>query len=66
MEEILSAKSPDGRWTVKVMANEEATYFEASVLLDDKTVVEKLETSSQTQLLSWSKRQMAEVMRRST
>jgi hypothetical protein len=64
MEEILSAKSPDGRWTVKVLANEEATYFEASVILDGKTVMETLETSSQTKLLSWSRRQMIEVMRR--
>ena len=69
MEPLFKATTPDGRFSVTVLVPEgaeeaEAILFKCSVTLDEKDVIEELETNDQDKMLSWMKRQMTEAMRR--
>lgn len=59
---IFSAATPDDRIVVKVEAD--GDIFDCTVTLDGKTVLEQLRTEDQNKMLSWTKRQMVEAMRR--
>lgn len=66
MEPFFGAKTPDGRWSVRVAEapeHGEGWYF-ASVTLDDANIVESLTTDDTNKLLSWVRRQMTEALRR--
>jgi hypothetical protein len=56
--------TPDGRWAVEV--SQPNGKFLVQVILDGTTVTESLETEDSDKVLQWAKRQMREVMRRTT
>lgn len=63
METFFRATSPDDRWVIEVlMENEER--FECRVILDGKHVVEELNTDDQDEMSRWTIKQMKEAVRR--
>lgn len=72
-EPFFRAVTPDARTAVEVRVSEvstdgiedSVTLFSCAVTLDNKTVLESLETTDQKKMMSWMKRQMTEAMRRS-
>lgn len=66
-EPFFRAVTPDGRTAVVVRVPEEdgeVVVFSCSVIIDEKTVIESLETEDQEKMLSWARKQMSEAMRR--
>jgi hypothetical protein len=71
VEPFFRATTPDGRISVEVLVPEgsegaEAVLFKCSVKVDERDVIEELETLEQNKMLQWVRRQMVEAMRRST
>jgi len=70
MEPFFRATTPDGRISVEVLVPEgseraEAVLFKYSVKVDERDVIEELETLDQHKMVLWVQRQMTEAMRRS-
>jgi len=70
MEPFFRATTPDGRISVEVLVPEgseraEAVLFKCSVKVDERDVIEELETLDQHKMVLWVQRQMTEAMRRS-
>jgi len=74
-EPFFRAVTPDARTAVEVRVSEvstdtgeedSVTLFSCSVTIDNKTVIESLETTDQKKMMSWMKKNMTEAMRRST
>lgn len=70
MEPVLRASTPDGRWvitvTCTVTCDNEPLDWSGVVTLDGDHVVEALKTDDSDKLVRWVKRQMQEMMRRTT
>jgi hypothetical protein len=69
MERFFRATTPDGRIAVEVLVPEgseeaEAVLFKCSVRVDERDVIEELETVDQHKMILWVQRQMTEAMRR--
>lgn len=64
-EPFFGAQSPDGRWIVRVADPEAKGLYFATVTLDG-LLIDSLTTEDTTKLISWTKRQMKEAMRRSS
>lgn len=63
MEVFFRATSPDDRWVIQVLMENE-TRFECKVILDGKHVVEELDTRDEQEMARWAIKQMKEAARR--
>lgn len=64
-ETPLRMVTPDGRWVVEVTQRPDGQFY-ASVTLDGTHILESLETFDSDKLITWTGRQMRDVMRRQT
>ena len=64
IEPPLRLLTPDGRWAIDVSETEGR--FTATVILDGITIIESLTTDDSDKVITWTSRQMREVMRRQT
>lgn len=63
-EPFFKATTPDDRVAVEVREEGDGAVFTCTVTLDGITVLDELCTRDQTKMVSWTKRQMVEAMRR--
>lgn len=57
--------TPDGRWVVEVTQRLDGQFY-SSVTLDGVHTMESLETDDSAEIITWTMRQMRDVMRRQT
>lgn len=63
METFFRATSPDDRWVIQVLVENDSR-FECKVILDGRHVVEELNTEDSEEMARWAIRQMKEAARR--
>lgn len=68
-EDVFRGVTPDGRFVVEVVWIDGPGLepgFICKVILDGKFTLEELKTENGDQVITWARRQMTDVMRRST